>query len=118
MATSISASIAAPTRRFETSRVAQRGSARVTLSARAHVRGSRVADTRVKNARNAPRRRTGVVTRAGNVEKLTAEELEVAMQDRDRPLVIDFYATWCGPCVLLAQELEKVCPCRKHRFSV
>ena len=24
------------------------------------------------------------------------------------PLVIDFFATWCGPCVLLAAELEKV----------
>ncbi|EFN57256.1 hypothetical protein CHLNCDRAFT_15244, partial [Chlorella variabilis] len=25
-----------------------------------------------------------------------------------RPLIIDFYATWCGPCVLLAKELETV----------
>ena len=29
-------------------------------------------------------------------------------QDRSTPLVIDFFATWCGPCVLLASELEKV----------
>jgi len=42
------------------------------------------------------------------VEQLTAEELEVAIQERDRPLVIDFFATWCGPCVLLSSELEKV----------
>ena len=39
---------------------------------------------------------------------MTAEELEVAIQTRDRPLVIDFYATWCGPCLLLAKELEQV----------
>ena len=39
---------------------------------------------------------------------MTAEELEVAIQNRDRPLVIDFYATWCGPCLLLAKELEQV----------
>ena len=31
-----------------------------------------------------------------------------ATQDRSTPLVIDFFATWCGPCVLLASELEKV----------
>ena len=45
---------------------------------------------------------------AAQVEKLTAEELEVAIQERSKPLVIDFYATWCGPCLLLAKELEQV----------
>lgn len=24
------------------------------------------------------------------------------------PLIVDFYATWCGPCILMAQELEMV----------
>lgn len=33
---------------------------------------------------------------------------ELWRQDRSTPLVIDFFATWCGPCVLLASELEKV----------
>ena len=34
--------------------------------------------------------------------------LSFASSDRSTPLVIDFFATWCGPCVLLASELEKV----------
>ncbi|KAK9861920.1 hypothetical protein WJX84_009202 [Apatococcus fuscideae] len=42
------------------------------------------------------------------VQQLNAEELEVAIAERDRPLIIDFFATWCGPCLLLAKELEKV----------
>ncbi|KAK9815209.1 hypothetical protein WJX72_000019 [[Myrmecia] bisecta] len=44
----------------------------------------------------------------GLVQKLDAAELETAIADRMKPLIIDFYATWCGPCVLLAQELETV----------
>ena len=42
------------------------------------------------------------------IDKLNTEQLEVAIQERDRELIIDFYATWCGPCVLLAKELEQV----------
>ena len=52
------------------------------------------------------------------VQKVTAEELEVAIQTRDRPLVIDFYATWCGPCLLLAKELEQVGALPQELFTV
>ncbi|KAK9905834.1 hypothetical protein WJX75_007277 [Coccomyxa subellipsoidea] len=45
---------------------------------------------------------------SGKVDKLSAEELEVVLQERTKPLIIDFYATWCGPCLLLAKELEQV----------
>ena len=35
-------------------------------------------------------------------------QLEKEIADRDRTLIVDFFATWCGPCLLLASELEKV----------
>ena len=42
------------------------------------------------------------------VTKVNSEQLQQEITARTCPLVIDFYATWCGPCLLLAKELEKV----------
>mmetsp|Transcript_7426 Transcript_7426/g.11742 ORF Transcript_7426/g.11742 Transcript_7426/m.11742 type:complete len:185 (-) Transcript_7426:282-836(-) len=37
---------------------------------------------------------------------VTGEELEMMLTEWDLPLVVDAYATWCGPCLLMSPEFE------------
>nr|GEZ49852.1 thioredoxin-like protein CITRX, chloroplastic [Tanacetum cinerariifolium] len=51
-------------------------------------------------------------------KKLSAKEVqELVKGERNVPLIIDFYATWCGPCILMAQELEMVDTDDEYEFA-
>jgi len=80
----------------------------MTMRASARASGAMRATRATRRANASRGRGRATVTRAGEVQKMNAEELEIAMANRETPMVIDFYATWCGPCVLMSSELEKV----------
>jgi thioredoxin len=44
----------------------------------------------------------------GTVGQLTGDELRLELADERTPLIIDVFATWCGPCKLLAPQLAQL----------
>jgi len=45
-------------------------------------------------------------TEEGVVQNVSGEQLEMMMTEWDTPLLVDAYATWCGPCMQMAPDFE------------
>ena len=39
---------------------------------------------------------------------VTDETFEEIVLNAGRPVIVDFWATWCGPCAMVAPELERI----------
>lgn len=55
---------------------------------------------------------------AGNVLDVTDANFEAEVLKSDRPVLVDFWAAWCGPCKLIAPTLEAVASAQAGKLKV
>ena len=64
--------------------------------------------TNIENEISNIKENVEVVQRTNEIKHITGENFEKEVLNSDRIVIVDFWATWCGPCNRLTPVLEKI----------
>ena len=64
--------------------------------------------TNIENEISNIKENVEVVQRTNEIKHITGENFEKEVLNSDRIVIVDFWATWCGPCQKLTPVLEKI----------
>jgi len=55
---------------------------------------------------------------SAKVVEITADSFQGTVLDSDRPVLVDFWAEWCGPCKMIAPALEEIATEHQGKLTV